>query len=149
MKPLKANDYWRTPGYILGAVDAMWPDGWFDPCPVNPEFDGLTIKWPEKCYVNPPFSQYKEWAWHGFACGFEQIWIMDHDHSTERMQTLFPGAMLCLLRERVAFIDPVTGNPKNAQPRCQTLIYRGNDPQRFAQCFSPLGFIVEASSYAA
>lgn len=146
MKVLKENDFWQTPQYILDAVNKMWPDGWFDPCPVNPDFDGLKIKWPDKCFINPPFSQYKQWAFHGFFCGFEQIWIMDHDHSTKRMQTLFPGAVFCLLYDRVAFIDPKTGKPKNAQPRCQTLIYRGNNPKRFIECFGRLGVILEEAT---
>lgn len=31
----------------------------FDPCPLNknPETDGLTIKWGERCYINPPYGK--------------------------------------------------------------------------------------------
>ena len=34
----------------------------FDPCPVNPTIDGLSIDWGPTCYVNPPFSQLKRWV---------------------------------------------------------------------------------------
>lgn len=37
----------------------------FDPCPNNPEFDGLEIEWPhETIYVNPPYSrgQLSKWV---------------------------------------------------------------------------------------
>ncbi len=143
MSKLKENDFWQTPRYILDAVDKMWPDGWFDPCPVNPIFDGLALVWPECTFINPPFSQYKQWALRGMFQNLEQIWIMDHDHSTERMQALFPGAVFCLLYKRVGFIDPKTGKPVKGNPRCQTLIYIGNDRTRFAQCFEHLGLVLE------
>ena len=31
----------------------------FDPCPLreNPEFDGLTIDWGKRCYINPPYGK--------------------------------------------------------------------------------------------
>ena len=52
----KAGDSFRTDEWILQMFD-----GWFDPCPFNPDFplsgvDGLTLNWPDKTYVNPPYS---------------------------------------------------------------------------------------------
>lgn len=39
-------------------------EGYFDPCPFNekPEFDGLSIDWPDKTYVNPPYSKPLPWV---------------------------------------------------------------------------------------
>ncbi len=36
---------------------------WFDPCPLNdnPNFDGLSIDWKDKTYVNPPYSKPLPW----------------------------------------------------------------------------------------
>lgn len=69
---LKENDYWQTPQYILDKVNEFWPGGWFVPCPVNHSttlartaLDGRFNKWPARCYINPPFSQYLKWASHG------------------------------------------------------------------------------------
>ncbi len=34
----------------------------FDPCPLNPEFDGLNINWGKRCFINPPYGKaIKSW----------------------------------------------------------------------------------------
>lgn len=138
------KDSWRTPGYILEKVNLFYDGKWFDPCPSEPVLNGLNTPWPPKSYINPPFSQYLKWAKYGVLQPLEQIWICHHDSSTERFQILIPGATLCLLYERVSFIWPKTGKPKGTDiAKSQTLIYRGNHPQRFNQYFHGLGFIAE------
>ena len=157
-KQLKPNDFWQTPEYILDAINMMWPNGWFDPCPINPSFDGLKIDISYQRgipkYFNPPFSQYLDWVKYWEGDNSEQIWIMDHDHSTQRMQQLLIESLplysppkwfsYCLLYERVAFIDPETGKPKKGQMRCQTLIYKGSNSNGFAKNFKHLGLILNA-----
>ena len=47
---------------------------YFDPCPVNPQFDGLSIDWPrdKAVYVNPPYTrgQLSKWV---KKCHFEAV----------------------------------------------------------------------------
>ncbi len=38
----------------------------FDPCPDNPQFDGLSIDWGVSNFVNPPYNQIKQWLAKGF-----------------------------------------------------------------------------------
>jgi len=63
---------WKTPKAVYQILDAEFNFD-FDPCPVNPQFDGLNIEWGHKnsvCFVNPPFGReipkwikkgYEEW----------------------------------------------------------------------------------------
>lgn len=53
------SDEWATPKYIY--LQAM-SKGMFDPCPLGGQIDGLTIEWGESNFVNPPYSQLKEWV---------------------------------------------------------------------------------------
>ena len=60
---------WKTPRKLYEELDREFHFD-FDPCPPNPQFDGLAVEW-EKCnYVNPPYGReipkwcakaYKEW----------------------------------------------------------------------------------------
>jgi len=50
------RDDWKTPSYIYNELHREF-DFDFDPCPVNPNFDGLKIDWGLRNYVNPPYSR--------------------------------------------------------------------------------------------
>lgn len=54
----KKTDDWATPSYMY-----KWymDKGYFDPCPLNPTFNGLEIDWKDLNFVNPPYSQLKRW----------------------------------------------------------------------------------------
>lgn len=38
----------------------------FDPCPINPVFDGLNIEWGSCNFVNPPYKDLKKWVNKGY-----------------------------------------------------------------------------------
>ena len=54
----KKSDLWKTPSKIY---NWYMEHNFFDPCPVNPDFDGLKIEWKEYNFVNPPYSQISKW----------------------------------------------------------------------------------------
>lgn len=52
------NDNYATDSRIMELFN-----NWYDPCPFdpNPKFDGLSIDWLDKTYVNPPYSKVEPW----------------------------------------------------------------------------------------
>ena len=52
--------YWLSPPELYDAVQLELGPQFFDPCPFpKPEdFDGLSVEWEEKNYVNPPFGSF-------------------------------------------------------------------------------------------
>ena len=56
---LKDDSYrldWRTPQKLYNSLNQIFRFN-FDPCPVNPDFDGLKINWKQSNYVNPPYGR--------------------------------------------------------------------------------------------
>lgn len=60
----KKNDVVKTPKYFYDELDRIFGFD-FDPCPVNPLFDGLQVEWGRMNYVNPPFSEIGKWLKKG------------------------------------------------------------------------------------
>lgn len=55
----KNSDNWATPKIIY---DYYMNNEYFDPCPLNSQFDGLEIEWKNKNFVNPPYSKIKDFV---------------------------------------------------------------------------------------
>lgn len=53
---LEHSDNWATPKELYDSLNEVFHFD-FDPCPLNSEFDGLTIEWGQSNYVNPPYSK--------------------------------------------------------------------------------------------
>lgn len=47
---------WKTPKELYMQLDQEFQFN-FDPCPPNPEFDGLAIEWKERNFCNPPYGR--------------------------------------------------------------------------------------------
>jgi phage N-6-adenine-methyltransferase len=61
-----AEQTWRTPRAVYEALDAEFGFD-FDPCPSDPDFDGLAAEWGRSNFVNPPYNGIKAWAAKGYA----------------------------------------------------------------------------------
>lgn len=51
-----SGDNWITPKDFYQKLDQIYHFD-FDPCPINPKFDGLQIEWKNSNFVNPPYSR--------------------------------------------------------------------------------------------
>lgn len=58
----KMSDQFPSDDWVLQMFE-----GWFDPCPLNSEpiVDGLLIDWPDRTFVNPPYSNPLPWVEKG------------------------------------------------------------------------------------
>lgn len=53
------SDHWATPKYLY---EAYIRAGYYDPCPLHAEFDGLDLEWPRFVFINPPYSETERWV---------------------------------------------------------------------------------------
>jgi site-specific DNA-methyltransferase (adenine-specific) len=51
---------WRTPKDFYDKLNLEFKFD-FDPCPINEQFDGLSIEWGNSNFVNPPFKDKDKW----------------------------------------------------------------------------------------
>lgn len=57
---------WKTPKAVYQTLDAEFQFD-FDPCPSNPQFDGLSREWGLSNFVNPPYGrEIIKWIRKGF-----------------------------------------------------------------------------------
>lgn len=54
--PPSQRDTWKTPKWLYDELNKEF-DFDFDPCPPNPQFDGLKIEWGLRNFVNPPYGR--------------------------------------------------------------------------------------------
>lgn len=105
------NDNYATDNKIMQLFN-----DWFDPCPLNPNYkiDGLTIKWKDKTYVNPPYSKPLPWVLKAIEenkKGKLIVMLLRMDTSTKWFKELQEaGATFLWVNGRLKFN---TGKPAN------------------------------------
>ena len=63
--PQSKSDVHLTPDRVFDMIKEYYgyeKSDFFDPCPVNPEWDGLEIDWREINFVNPPYTLLTEFV---------------------------------------------------------------------------------------
>jgi site-specific DNA-methyltransferase (adenine-specific) len=63
MSSIKQN--WNTPKEFYKELNKEFNFD-FDPCPINPSFNGLIIDWKDRNFVNPPYKDIKLWIEKGY-----------------------------------------------------------------------------------
>jgi len=112
------SDFWRTP-------EDLYPEGCFDPCPVNPTFDGLSVPWNGMVFCNPPYSQIPFWI--------DKAIKESTSHQVDSITMLLPNWTdrkwfqdikhypIVFLQGRVRFLHPKSGKPMY-QPRFGSML---------------------------
>jgi len=151
----KSTD-WQTPESFLNLVRRVAPIG-LDPCttPTNPtgatrymSAGGLTEPWvcPEGSlvFINPPYGRaLKDWS-HKITSesGCERIALVPARTDARWWHHMVRLAdSTCLLRGRIAFIDPASGLPVKGNTVGSTVFYFGNQFSRFRDVFGDIGVV--------
>lgn len=96
------NDKWKTPLWLMEHFKNH-----FDPCPPNPTFDGLKIKWESPAFVNPPYSKPILWVKKAIQennKGVSVVMLLRVDPSTKWYKLLVESnAHFCYFNERLKF----------------------------------------------
>ena len=109
-KPI--HDNWETPKELLNYIKKKYfnNDDFFDPCPIDHKFDGLTIEWKDKNFINPPYSRIlkEEFILKAFEESKKgKLCVMLLPVSTSTYifhDIIYPNAEIEFLKGRVKFI---------------------------------------------
>jgi hypothetical protein len=83
------TDNWTTPKQVFDALNDEYHFDVFDPCPLNADFDGLKLEWPNKVFVNPPYKFLKTSKLYGTG------WIEKCHNEAQKGKTV-----VCLIPSR-------------------------------------------------
>ncbi len=105
---LDHRDEWETPESLYLQLDQEF-DFDFDPCPLNPSFDGLNVAWGKRNFINPPYSRKLKEAF--IIKAFEEskkgkicVMLLPVSTSTKIFhEVIMPNAEIRFLRGRVKF----------------------------------------------
>lgn len=99
-KDWNVNDVSPSPRWLLDIFH-----DYFDPCPIDPTQDGLSISWKKYNYVNPPYSNKRPWiqkAIEEMNKGNVTVMLLPHDSSAAWYHDLIlPNAEVLAFRGRL------------------------------------------------
>lgn len=110
------NQKWQTPPEIYAALNGEFNFD-FDPCPINPKFDGLNIEWGKRNFVNPPFGREQpKWIKKGYEewkKGKLVVFLIPARTDTIAFHKyIYNQAELRFVKGRIKFINPDSKIPK-------------------------------------
>ena len=102
----RSSDDYKSDKWILEMFK-----GWFDPCPlkgIETGPCGLSIAWPHRTFVNPPYSNPYPWVEWGIEQhhqkGIMIAFLLKHDSSTQWYKLLHEaGARIMLFSGRLKY----------------------------------------------
>lgn len=153
--PHSNKNGWRTPESILKGVRLLLGDDYFDPCPVNPDFDGLApeLRWGQHCFINCPYGagHIEQWGKKGsLEYNFNQtekaIWLLPYANSENRNTFKFHASYFVdFYSPRIAFINAETGEPESTSNIDVCLYLWGeHDPIQVKRAFGNIAEIFKS-----
>ena len=105
---LKNSNNWETPEWLYNELDKEFSFD-FDPCPINPKFDGLKVEWGQSNFVNPPYDRvnkpkFIQKAFQEYKKGKTVVLLIPSATSTKQFhEIMLPNAEIRFLKGRVSF----------------------------------------------
>lgn len=94
----------RTPVWLLKAIRTEFGD-LYDPCPVDPDFDGLDKWWGKGvAYVNPPYSNIKPWVYRAMEQPIVVVMLLPVRPGSEWWVRWHHLAEIRFFRHRIHFV---------------------------------------------
>lgn len=121
----KIHDNWKTSDWLLEEIRNEFGD-FFDPCPLNADFDGLALQWgfDKPVYINPPYSRKLKEAFINKACdhaihGGKCVMLLPVSTSTKIFhEVIKPNAKeIRFLRGRVNF-EGINSKGEKVSDKC-------------------------------
>lgn len=99
---------WTTPPDLYKKLDDEFNFD-FDPCPLDPQFDGLSIEWGQCNFVNPPYDELSKWIKKGYnesLKGNIVVFLIPARTDTQAFhEYLYPYAEIRFIKGRLKFSD--------------------------------------------
>jgi hypothetical protein len=120
-KRIKNHNNWVTPPYILQYIKAKYFNNkdFYDPCPLNADFNGLLINWKKRNYINPPYDRITKEKFIIKAYEESQknkicVMLLPVSTSTAIFHNIIlPNAEIEFLKGRIKFLDGNETPPKS------------------------------------
>jgi len=106
---------WQTPKDVYDKLDNEFHFD-FDPCPVNPTFDGLSIEWGNSNFVNPPYGrEIGKWIKKGYEeylkCKTVVFLVPSRTDTKWWHEYLMKADEIRFVKGRIKFGESATGAP--------------------------------------
>jgi site-specific DNA-methyltransferase (adenine-specific) len=102
------NDDWATPDWLYKKLNDEFNFD-FDPCPLNADFDGLSIEWGNSNFINPPYNRkdkpkFIQKAYEEYLKGKTCVMLIPSATGTKQFhEVILPNAEIRFLKGRVSF----------------------------------------------
>jgi len=122
--------HWATPEGIYKELDDEFHFT-FDPCPLNADFDGLSVSWKGTVFVNPPYGRkIGNWirkGWEESKLGWTIVMLLPARTDTRWWHDYVMKGEIRFIKGRLKF-----GGSKNSAPfpSCVVVFRTGWEPEK-------------------